>query len=221
VTYAAGDSLEVGLTLFGDMVSNLPYFIYAFEMMGEDGLGVSREKGLSGFILESVSTEAGPIYDSKTKKMLSSIESVVLEVGAGKPQGRPSQLSLHLLTPLRIKHQNSFARELTFQLFVRAMLRRISSMFKYFGGVEPDLDYSGLVHRAQEVSTIHDSTHWKDWTRYSSRQKQAMQFGGVTGIITFSGDMGEYLPLLETSRILHVGKQSVFGLGYFDYSVES
>ncbi len=216
--YAPGEEFSLGLTLFGGMVANLPYFIYAFECMGHEGLGGDKERGRARFTVRSVSNGAGPIYDSEHKVLERQAPARRLDVGHGSPGSAPSRLTLRLLTPLRIKNRNSFAAELPFHLLVRGMLRRIATMFTHFGGGEPALDYPGLVRRAYDVAVVEDATRWKDWTRYSSRQKQAMQFGGLVGSVTYAGDLGEYLPLLEACKVLHVGKQSVFGLGRIDYA---
>lgn len=218
--YVVGEELAAGLTLFGEMTRNLPYFIYAFERMGEDGIGASRERGLARFSLERVTCDGANVYDAGSKIMSALPEPHRLEVPLAAPQGQVSRLTLQLRTPLRIKHRNSFARELPFHLLVRAMLRRISSMTSHFGDGEPRLDYSGLVRRAKDVAVIEDATSWKDWTRFSSRQKQSMQFGGLVGTVVYEGDFGEYLPLLEACTVLHVGKQSVFGLGRIECSLE-
>ncbi len=216
--YDAEEPFDVGLTLLGDMTQSLPYFIYAFEMMGAEGIGRNRDE-LAPFTLERVTTEGQTVYDGATKRLQTDVAPRTLTLEQ-PPSGSVPQITAQLLTPLRLKHKNSLARELPFHLFVRAMLRRISTLFSEFGQGEPELDYPGLVHRAQAVRTVQDATYWKDWTRYSSRQKQAMQFGGLIGNIGFEGDVGEFLPLFSACRILHVGKQSVFGLGKFTYQAE-
>ncbi len=37
--------------------------------------------------------------------------------------------------------------------------------------------------------------------------------GGMVGTVTFEGEIGEYLPLIEFCSKVHLGKQTVFGLG--------
>jgi len=39
--------------------------------------------------------------------------------------------------------------------------------------------------------------------------------GGLTGSITYEGDLEEYLPLIEFCAKVHLGKQTTFGMGRF------
>jgi hypothetical protein len=48
-----------------------------------------------------------------------------------------------------------------------------------------------------------------------------MKLGGVVGKVEYAGDLTEFLPLLEIGRWVHAGKNSVFGLGQFDYVVRN
>ena len=100
-----------------------------------------------------------------------------------------------------------------FHVFVRAMLRRASSLLNFYGDGEPPLDYKGLVKRATEVSILDSDLNWFDWQRYSQRQDKAMLMGGITGSITYEGKIGEYLPLIDFCSKVHIGKQTAFGLG--------
>lgn len=214
--YAEGEDFEIGLLLFGEMNNYLPYFVYAVENMGQDGIGTSREKGFSPFHVQKVTCQDQTIYDGKNKVLSDDVSPKSMQVVAGQAGGK-GELRLDLVTPLRIKNFNALATELPFHLLVRAVLRRLSALYSVYGGGEPDLDYKGLVYRSQEVNLIKDNSRWMDWTRYSSRQGKTMQFGGIVGNVVYQGDIKEFLPLLEIVRLVHVGKQTVFGLGKVDY----
>lgn len=213
--FAAEELFAFNLLLFGEFNDYLPYFVYAFETMGEQGLGVGRRQGRGRYTLESVASGEQRLYDGGTRQM-------------EKP--RPTQLELHsssagrgllclrLLTPLRLKFDNQLQASLPFHLLVRAALRRVSSLFASYGEGEPDLDYRGLVARAQQVEVVSTDLRWCDWKRYSNRQEQAMLMGGMLGSINYEGALGEYLSLLGLARDLHLGKQSTFGLGLVDYT---
>ena len=43
--------------------------------------------------------------------------------------------------------------------------------------------------------------------------------GGITGSIVYEGALGEFIPLVEFCRKVHVGKQTTFGLGKIDYEI--
>ena len=93
------------------------------------------------------------------------------------------------------------------------MLRRVSSLLECFGDGETAIDYKGLVKRAVAVSIVESDLRWFDWQRYSHRQDKAMLMGGMTGSITYEGNINEYMPLIDFCSKVHLGKQTAFGLG--------
>ncbi len=211
--YSEGASFDFRLLLFGEANHNLPYFVYAFEQMGKIGIG-KRINGKRGhFSLEQVKFGEKSIYSS-AEQTLQAEKPLMLELKdkTDFPESN-SRLKLKIITPLRIKFENRLKADLPFHVLVRAMLRRMSSLYNSYGDGEPPLDYKGLVKRAMEVKTAEEDLGWFDWRRYSFRQDKAMLMGGMVGSVTYEGDMGEYMPLLEFCSEVHLGKQTSFGLG--------
>jgi hypothetical protein len=218
--YAAGSPFDFSLLLFGQANEVLPYFVYAFEIMGESGIGRKLQGQRGRFSLNTVKKAGTVIYDSASKKLNPpTADDVNIDPQATCPPC--SSIQLNLLTPLRLKHQNSLSSQLPFHMLVRAMLRRVSGLFEQFGTGEPSFDYRGLVARAQEIDIESSSLRWHDWERYSGRQEQVMMMGGLLGSVRYRGALGPYLPLLELCKRVHIGKQSSFGLGQFDYELAS
>lgn len=218
--FAKGSDFSFSLLLFGESNRNIPYFIYAIEQMGTFGLGRKVEGTRGTFILEEVSISNRVIYSNRqrTLKMDESLERLSLPDLEEKPQG-VIQIAVSLLTPLRLKFRNRLHAELPFHILVRAMIRRISSLFNAYGNGEPPLDYKGLVRRAEGVAVVASSLSWFDWERYSARQEREMLMGGMTGSVSYEGQLWEYLPLLDLCSKVHIGKQTAFGLGKFQFEV--
>ncbi len=211
--FPAGSAFDFTLLLMGEANTWLPYFIYAFEQMGQIGIGKKLNTHRGRFSLEKVQSNDGVIYSSDDHKLtptpvkklgLKSLESF---------HGQDLCLKLTLETPLRLKFENKLQADLPFHLLVRAMLRRISSLMNVYGDGEPALDYPGLVKKAETVKTIETNLSWYDWQRYSFRQDEKMLMGGMTGSVTYEGPIDEYLPLIEFCEQVHLGKQTTFGLG--------
>lgn len=212
VNYAAGDAFDFTLLLFGNFNDSLPYFIFAFEQMGQLGAGKKINGQRPHFALKKVIAADSTIYSSETKKIQGAYKPENMVIPA-PPVGHVHRLEIEILTPLRLKYQNNYETALPFHILIRAALRRISSLFNAFGEGEPELEYRGLVRRAQEVAITKSSLQWFDWRRYSNRRDQAMLMGGLIGKVTYTGDLTEFLPLLRLCATVHLGKQTAFGLG--------
>ncbi len=214
--YAIGDRFDFNLLLLGDINDYFSFFVYAIESMGQMGVGRKIE-GLRGtFEIMDIIAGGESIYDPAQKKFTKEYkpESIYLP---DSPSSLTGRLDIEFLTPLRFKSGNSIRSDLSFESFIRIILRRVSSLMNKYGSGEPDVDYRGMIQRSAMVKTEHEQLYWQAWSRYSNRQNARTPLAGIMGSITFSGNIGEYLPLLDLARILHIGKQSTFGLGLFEY----
>lgn len=219
-TYPEGAPFNFNLLLFGSVNTRLPYFVYALDQMGRIGIGKKIAGRRATFRLETVESSGQAIYTIDDQKLSDTTPCTDLALTPAKDQPRGDRtIDLKFETPLRIKHHNHLSRELPFHLLVRAMLRRAATLLNHYDGGEPDLDYAGMVRRAREVKTVETTLFWEDWRRYSLRQDQAMMMGGLKGSVTYTGNLDEYLPLLDFCTKVHLGKQTTFGLGRF--SVEA
>jgi hypothetical protein len=212
--YSKSDTFECGLILFGEFNHMLPYFVYAFEQMGKIGLG-RRVNGSRGrFKLIEVKSGGQAIYSNEDGKLKASDAAKPLSAPLPLAEsGTEKLVNIRLETPLRFKQGNRLSDGLPFEALVRNMLRRASSLMESYGDGEPPLDYRGMVARAGAVAVVKSDLRWTDWERFSNRQERAMNLGGLTGAVTYKGPMDEFLPLIEFSELVHIGKQTSFGLG--------
>jgi len=88
----------------------------------------------------------------------------------------------------------------------------------YFGSlIQPDI-YDDLIHKAATVSVSKTTLKWDDWDRFSGSQKVWMKFGGLTGSVTYAGDLQPFYDLLTLGEWLHIGNKTNFGLGKYELS---
>ncbi len=215
--FKPGQRLSCDLVLMGDVNTRLPYFIYAFEQMGSLGTGKRIDGRRGRFELETVTLDGRQIYarDNPTLNVPDRLPELALAPVSGNGEAQTIQLTLQ--TPLRLKFKGKLSGGLEFHVLTRALLRRASSVLDAYDGGEPDLDYRGLVQRAQAVQIAHSDLRWFDWRRYSNRQNQGMLMGGMLGSIAYRGALSEFLPLIEFGRQAHIGKNTSFGLGQIDF----
>ncbi len=211
----AGQDFDCRLLLFGDVNKSFPYFVYAFDQMGKIGIG-RRVNGSRGkFGLKEVRSKDTRLYSEEDQVLNQTDAAEFLSLSAKSPLNGVTRVPLVLETPLRIKFKNRYKAELPFHVLTRTMLRRVSSLFNVYGEGEPKIDYRGLVERAKDIKVVENNLNWLDWRRYSNRQERAMFMGGITGSITYEGDLDAYLPLMEFCEKVNIGKGTAFGLGKF------
>lgn len=241
--FIPGNEINFGLTLIGRAIDYLPYFIYTFDELGRMGIGKGKGQYLlkevssqeskvkSEKTIENeeavIPAKAGIqgnsaiskiIYDSETKTLKSfSHRLLPFEIELESEARSPEHLTIEFLTPTRIVYDGHFIFDLEFHMLIRQLLRRIS-LLSYFhcGGDPSEIDFKGTIEKAKEIKVKEKNLRWHDWERYSARQDARMKMGGFVGEITFEGDIGPFMPLIQAGEVLHVGKGTSFGLGKYE-----
>ena len=134
----------------------------------------------------------------------------------GAPPVAADRLTLHLLTPVRIKSEGRLVRQFDFRLLASRMLRRVLDLAELAAGhssSDYELEVESLLARVELVRIVATRTRWADWQRYSNRQGASMKLGGVVGELDLEGDLAPFSTLLRAAEIVHVGKGATFGLG--------
>ncbi len=222
--YNKGDVFSFKLILLGTHYEMLPFLVYAFELMGGAGIGRSqeRERGHTVFSIDEIiachDEEHASIYDTQKQQLLQIPQPQSLQYAIPEESTSNSKILLTLETPLRFKADNRFANTLPFEQLCRLMMRRVSSLYACFDEQELQLDYKKLLEQAQNVCTVHTDIQWQDYDRYSSRQQQALKLGGIVGTVLYEGQLGPFATLLDLATLLHLGKQTSFGLGKVNFS---
>jgi len=237
--YLPGDKLSLGLILIGRGVSYLPYFVTAFRELGRTGIGRRR----AGFDLAEVRQVAGPfgvggagrageerswtVFDSATELGEVRVAGVsercvgTRDVAAAAAQLPGDRIQVTFKSPTRLKAGAALKTHPEFHLLLRALLRRASSLAYFHHDRRLELDYSDWIRAAREVSLVSDETRWVSWTRYSNRQRARMDLGGIIGTAVYRGKLGRFRDLLVFGSLVHVGKNTTFGLGRYSLDVPS
>ncbi len=215
--YEVGDTLSFHFVAIGQAIHQLPLIIHAWQRALEKGIG--RGEGAATLHSVALTTdEAAPslvVFDVDRGRL--DPHTAYLPLIEPNDNDSPVQLKLH--TPMRIQRNGHplGPDELESRDLLVGLIRRISLISEFHAGMRLDLDYGRLAEQASTVASDKALT-WRDWKRYSSRQRQEMALGGVVGQWTLSGNLQAFREFLYLGQWLHVGKNASFGLGSYQWA---
>ena len=230
--WQAGEPLRFGLGLIGQGITYMPYFVLAFQNLGRQGLGSRRKQAK---LTQVVAVEAdgngqAPLWHADRLRHDWATCGQWHAQDIETPDRVTPALTLHFHTPTRLKHRGHYVQETPpFHVVFRTLLRRVSSLSYFYAGQPWDVDYRGWIEQAKQVDVAEAQISWQNWERYSTRQRQRMNLGGVVGSVTYRSDasngldmgLSPFLPLLRLGELIHVGKGAVFGNGQYEVIIEA
>lgn len=201
----AGDVFFFDLVLFGNVIDLVPLVIYSLQR------GLGRGIGHGDAALVAVYQ----IKDEELKEIYAegSEEVQKFESTISLTKTFNSSCAARLLTPLRVQREGKIinSSELTAFDFFSALLRRIDLICRTHG--KPiELPYDALLEETARVKMT-KNLEFRDWIRYSSRQKNKMNLPGLVGEIRFNNLSESLFRCLELAEFFHLGKNTAFGLG--------
>jgi len=203
----AGQTFDFGLVLIGKALGDLPTVLQAWQRALRTGLG----RGHTPCTLIEIFDENGLQRLSDKREQLSNLNVVV-----PPPPALHTQATLHFHTPLRLQVQGKPVRagQLTARDLLIALARRTQLLCDvHLGAAAPKQDFAVLSTQAAAITLHSEDLHWFDWGRYSQRQQQEMQLGGLLGSVQLQGDLAPFAALLQLGQWLHIGKNATMGLG--------
>jgi len=226
-TFEPGEEFPFHLILIGNAIDYIPYFIYTFTELGKQGIGQGRGKydlqQVEGIGLDD---EAIQIYNSKDQTLTNHYpiiqarqlnnQSLASLNEQGVETHNNKKITISILTPLRLRFDGHITDKIEFHVLIRNLMRRISSLSYFHCDEKFVVDFKGLIEMASEVKITKSDTRWFDWERYSTRQEEWMSLGGVTGAVSYEGELADFMAILRLGEYVHVGKGTSFGLGKYE-----
>lgn len=206
--YPGQSQMHFFLTLLGEAMEYIPYFILVFEELGQLGLGSTR----TPFKIETVRCNGTPIYHPAEKR-ISTEHAIYRGLDFGLETWPEKTLIIELLTPTRLKFEKQLQKFITFEMLIRNLLRRIQLLSALYCGGPERVDFREQIDQAKNIQITDSQIHWEQQTRFSFRQEQNVALGGVSGWVKVVGDVAPFMPYLRIGEFLHVGKSTAFGLG--------
>ena len=203
----AGSTVELGVTLAGTAVVHVDAMtaaisglltasplrqkfratIVQLETVGHDG---SRSR----ISLDGPQQAGGQVVTLSLRGLLA---ATVLPV---------DRLVITLMTPLRLMSEGRPRKEFDGAHFLRALLRRLSSLVYYYGGEAAEYDFKWLSAQSLQVETAVADFRWVE---------QGSRWSGVLGSVRFTGLLTDFHPFLLAGELVHVGKGASFGMGAY------
>ena len=222
--YRPGERFDFGLVLAGRGISFLPYFILTFAQLGRVGLGAEQAHFDLCEVLVEHPARTRRVWNAGSKD-LADADGRMTAADLSRPAALvnqtmiPRRLAIIFQTPARVRSEGRIRAGLAFQEFIRALLRRLSSMCYFHCGGELAVDFRGLIERASAFRTVADDLHWTEQDRFSGRQLQRIDMSGIMGRVVYEAPDASawepYLTLLAAGEWVHVGKGTVMGLGKY------
>ncbi|OFI07048.1 hypothetical protein CLOACE_04530 [Clostridium acetireducens DSM 10703] len=205
--FKKGDILEFYITIFGDSIVFFPQYLYAFQAMENVGLGSYNAK----YELVQVSNDIEePIfYDNEFLKFNIKIRTLE-EYVSNRFQQIPEVKTINFTTPFRVLKKGKLVRKINYKDIIIALYRRLI-ILNALDGIKVDNTIIDLEGNIEEVNS-----EWINVKRHSNRQKQDMNFGGVTGKFILPESINEIKEYILAGEIIHIGKNTSFGLGKFE-----
>lgn len=206
--FQAGETYAFDMVLVGQIQQLLPLIVGAWQLAFQRGIG--KEKGIG--TLQSVAIQIDDEWKNLKNNQYFSIQQATFKL----PEQFASHYVMNLQTPLRIQQQGKLCRvhDLNANVVLRQVMRRVSIMTQLYGGLHLAVDFGDLVQTIEKIDFTPE-LFWYENTRYSNRQHQYIPLGGALGTIYLRDVPTEWAILLYIGQWLHIGKETVFGLGKY------
>jgi len=228
LTYAAGEPLTFGLTLYAEAMRLFPYLVMALYGLEEEGLGrrVEANRWRRGTLRIAAIRAENPLtgqsapvaHAGEAMVQVPDIPITHDQVQRAAAACSAPELTIEFLTPARLTHRGALVKpgELTLAVLLARLFDRLESLAQSFCDTPLSLPFRDLLAQAERAEPVHDGTRWVELASYSTRQGRATPIGGLMGRVSYHAeDWAPFLPWLLWGQFTHVGKDAVKGNGWY------
>lgn len=234
--YQPGERLEFGLTLFGNALHTFPYLLIAAQRMGEQGLGLGRERGrLALREIWQVNPIAGQqvrlFHHQRAMARMPSLAVTAAQVREFAADLPSDGFTVRFLTPARLTAEGKLVQSgPPLALLIHRLLERLWMLAAVYAAPEGDdkreahiaalrewrAGWPQLLAEADKARMVGRGAGWQELERYSSRHDRKLEMGGLLGEARYVGDIAGLREILAWGQLAHVGKYAVAGNGWFE-----
>lgn len=216
-----GGKISFDFVLLGETIKKLPYFIYAFDLLAQHGLGVERQSFQIGevFVMDENSCLT-KIYSPNESKisLFQNFDLGFYVQNKINENPSPDSLKIQLQTPLRIRRDKELLENISFSEFFKQCSIRVKFLFESYSQ-SIVYDHLTLMKQAESIEKLKDGLWRHNFTRHTNRQGKKLNLDGMLGEIEFAGkDLAKFLPFIIVGSLLHIGSASSLGLGKYKIS---
>jgi hypothetical protein len=234
-----GEQFSFHITLFGEAIKYLPYFVLAVPEAGKIGMGIGR----GTFRLHAILAEQEPfclppfgsLYEvMKPGESLVHVPDRYLDHSALKgmavqwldeKDGTFLPLKFEFLTPLRLIWQEQLVKTVDFFIFFSRLLERVDMLATRMANAKPrpKEERDQLYTTASKVRIVQNDVKWMEVRSGSVRTGRYTWVSGLVGSIVCMAQpqvWKELLPWLFWGTLTQVGKDVVKGNGVFRIGIK-
>lgn len=186
------DTTELECVLIGEALKHEDMLFSAWEEAGRRGYGSERIPFSLGS-REIIAEGPGALKQ------------------AGWRENKP--VVLFFVHPVRLLRKGQLIAAPSVRDIALASMRRLWNLQE----TPPSLDQRetghALLRLCDQIPTLYDASRPMRYTRYSARQKADVEYRCVSSALAFPEGAGPLMPLFDACQWLHMGKNTIMGLG--------
>lgn len=209
-----GDVCVFDLMLFGKAAEQAGIYLDALQAAEQKGWGAAR---LSFRLIQVIEPDSEKMIYAGGRSWIRNLLPRPLQI----KERNASYANLFFDTPLRIVSGDKLFENLTFDILMQFLIRRISLLTMAYTDFQMELDEEGLLEEAKKVRTV--SEYWREipFSRYSMSQKGSrLDLPSKTGWVLYEGDLSPFVPILEVGKYLRLGKGATIGFGHYEITYD-
>ncbi len=234
--YQPGERLEFGLTLFGAALHTFPYLLIAAQRMGEQGLGLGRERGRLALreiwqVNPIVGQQVRLFHHQRAMARMPSLAVTAEQVREFAADLPTDGFTVRFLTPARLTAGGGLVQSgPPLALLVHRLLERLWMLAAVYAAPDGEDEreahiaalrewragWPGLLAECDKARMVGRGAGWQELERYSSRHDRKLEMGGLLGEVRYTGDVANLREILAWGQLAHVGKYAVAGNGWFE-----
>lgn len=204
--FRAGEELSFHILLLGEAVQYTLPLVKALQI-GKLGLGATRYP----FVMKKITHDSDQrIIWEDDCLYAAAVRSVALPY---RTLPDVNQATIRTCTPLRIRRDGALLETIDFVTIIRNITHRLEAIAARYGGWVDATEAERIRELSAQVAVLRNHFALKPMMRYSNRLGEKMDFSGLTGSMRLQGDLSPFVPWLYATQILHVGRNTTFGMG--------